>query len=215
MKLKLPLFFILVCGAMHGGFEAELAQASPPHLVIVEELDQRAIHNLYNNSEFETVIDVLERFRKNNPQCSFSDSVFLAKHLAVVYAANSATREKGRFYMMQLLELVPSAKLVDMFVSEDIDRIFERAREEFFAKQHGFGLDSLTIRVPEHTDSSRRSLADNDFHSSRKPTWNRPKTWIIGGLAAATVGTAAYLYFYHPKRSEDVPELVIPKGNEK
>ena len=63
----------------------------------------------------------------------------IAKHLAGVYSAHPATREKGRYYMHRLLELVPSAKLVDMYVSEEIDRIFDKVREEFLARQRSFG----------------------------------------------------------------------------
>lgn len=209
------LLLLLTLGATYGGLETRTAFAESSHPVIREELDQRVIHNLYSNSEFETVIDVLERFQKNNPNCSFSDSVFLAKHLAVIYCANSATRERGRFYMIRLLELVPNANLVDMFVSEEIDKIFEKARKEVFAKQHGFGLDSLTISISENSGSSKQVPVDTESHSHKTLGWNRPRTWVIGGLATAMLGTVAYLYFYYPKSSGEVPELVIPKGSGK
>ena len=40
-----------------------------------------------------------------------------AKHLAVVYTANPQTREKGKYFMRRLPALLPTAKLVDMYVS--------------------------------------------------------------------------------------------------
>jgi hypothetical protein len=183
--------------------------------VIMEELNQKGIHNLYQNGDFEPVIDVLENFQKRIPEYSFSDSVFIAKHLAVVYTANPETREKGRYYMMRLLELLPSAKLVDMFVSEEIDRIFEKVREEHVAKLHGFGLDSLTVPIQDHQDAKGKTLGVNDSISSQMTSWNRPRTWIIGGVVGVTLGTAAFLYFQHPRRSEEIPELIVPQKEEK
>jgi hypothetical protein len=55
---------------------------------------------------------------------SLEDSIFIVKHLTVVYMANPATREKGKGYVFRLLELMPSVKIVDMFVSDEIDGIF-------------------------------------------------------------------------------------------
>ncbi len=112
-------------------------------------LDQVRIHDLYNNGDFEPVITVLESFTRTHPSFSNSDSVFIAKHLAVVYSANPDTREKGKYYMFRLLELVPSAKLVDMFVSEEVDRIFDKVREEFLTRQHAFGVDTSRIDLPD------------------------------------------------------------------
>src|SRR4051812_39482680 len=92
----------------------------------MDTLDQKKIHNDYNDGNFETVTNSLEGFMRRNKTFSHGDSVFIAKHLAVVYSANPATREKGKYYMNRLLELLPSAKLVDMYVSDEIDRIFEK-----------------------------------------------------------------------------------------
>ncbi len=64
-----------------------------------ETLNQAKVHDLYNSGDFEPVIAVLEGFIQRNKTYSHSDSVFIAKHLAVVYSANPATREKGKYYI--------------------------------------------------------------------------------------------------------------------
>ena len=108
-------------------------------------LNQKDIHAAYNEGDFDKVTALIDGFNKSNKTYSRADSIFIAKHLAVVYSANPQTREKGRYFMYRLLEMMPSAELVDMFVSDEIDRIFDKVRKEFIARQKGFGVDSTQI----------------------------------------------------------------------
>lgn len=208
MKYSLIILSLALCVPFFSwaGGGASPTYTSRP--VLTEELNQKGIHELYNNGDFEKVIDVLERFQKNNPDCSFSDSVFIAKHLAVVYSAAPETREKGRYYMMRLLELVPTAKLVDMFVSEEVDRIFEKVREEFLAKRHGFGLDSLTIVVPPGSSNSNSSsgLKNPEQHESGKM-----KYWIAGGAAFLTLGATAFTLWVLEEPKGKPREIFVPR----
>jgi hypothetical protein len=178
-----------------------------------ESLDQKRIHDLYNNGDFDPVISLLEGFKNRNTRYSISDSVFIAKHLAVVYSANPATREKGRYYMMRLLELLPSAKLVDMYVSEEVDRIFDKVREEFLARQRGFGLDSSSIVLP-HRPKGQNDTGDYGHEGAPKSQkgWNRPRNWVIGGLTMAAVGAIAYIILENPNEKSPTREVVIPKN---
>jgi hypothetical protein len=111
------------------------ASAAAPALV----LDQARIHSNYNNGDFDSVIHDLENYFAGAPAMTHDDSVFVCKHLAVVYSAMPETRERGKFFMYRLLELMPYAQLVDMFVSEEINRIFERVRAEFYVRQKALG----------------------------------------------------------------------------
>src|SRR5258706_13380272 len=77
------------------------------------ELDQKKVHGVYSEGDFDLVVSMIDVFTRSNPTCSKSDSVFIAKHLAVIYTANPATREMGKNYMFKLLDLLPSAKIVD------------------------------------------------------------------------------------------------------
>jgi hypothetical protein len=93
-------------------------------------LDLEKIHAQYRNGDFDKVIKDLDGFLKSGRKCPRSDSLFLEKHLAVVYAANPATRELGRYHMHKLLDLSPSAEILDMFVGEEVDNVFEKVRKE-------------------------------------------------------------------------------------
>ncbi len=54
----------------------------------IVQLNQEKIHWEYSEGNFETVAQLLETFLKSKNFCSQADSVFLNKHLGVVYAAN-------------------------------------------------------------------------------------------------------------------------------
>ena len=196
-----PLLFavlIATVSAASAAAPASHAQASPV-------LDQKRIHRDYNEGNFESVIADIEAFQKSHASYPVSDSVFIAKHLAVVYSANPDTREKGKYYMFRLLEMMPSAKLVDMYVSDEIDRIFEKVRDEYVTRQKGFGVDTLAslpqrapvndrkaqaaepTPTPAPAAATRASNGEDSRHSHKA-------IWIASGVAAATVGLAA-VYF--------------------
>ena len=165
-------------------------------------LDQKRIHREYNEGDFESVTAELETFQKAHSRYPVGDSIFIAKHLAVVYSASPNTREKGKYYMFRLLELLPSAKLIDMYVSDEIDRIFDKVREEFVNRQKGFGAEgaaqALPARAPVNVQKPQTSPPPaKAANTGRRPEEGRSGgkiAWIAGGVAAATVGLAA-VYF--------------------
>lgn len=152
-------------------------------------LDQKRIHSEYNEGNFDGVISVLEKFMERNKTYSLDDSVFIAKHLAVVYSANPETREKGKYYMYRLLALLPSAKLIDMYVSDEIERIFDKVREEYLARQQSFGLDSSQASAPARP--------------ARAPRSSKPFYLAAGGTALVAVGVTSYFMFADsPRKTE-------------
>lgn len=121
-------------------------------------LDQRLIHGYYNDGEFDRVISVLTDYGKGC-QCTRQDSVFAEKHLAVVYAANPSTRELGRYHMFLMLDLAPGTDLLDMFVGEEVDAVFEKVRKEH------------TVRAVAKKPDAKRPVA-SAFLASR---WAAPR----------------------------------------
>lgn len=112
-------------------------------------LDYQAVLAHYDNGDFDRVAQNLETFIARHPAHSHDDSVFVAKHLAVVYSSNEATAEKGRQYMYRLVDLLPSSRLVDMYVKDERSRIFRKVREQFMARQHAMGVDTAGIVLPD------------------------------------------------------------------
>lgn len=184
------------------------------------ELRQQAIHIAYNEGDFDKVMAEIEAFTKANKTYSRTDSIFIAKHLAVVYTANPNTREKGKYYMYRLLEMVPSAELVDMFVSDEIDRIFDKVRKEFLARQSGFGVDSTQMSIPAKPAGREETAVAAAQPSPAQPTTEaRPAStgtpfykkkgfWMMTGAGVAA--TAAVVTFVHSQEEGSGKSIVIP-----
>lgn len=178
-------------------------------------LDQKAIHEKYNDGDFDAVILAIEKFRQGHASYSRTDSTFIAKHLAVVYSANPATREKGKYYMYQLLEMLPSAKLVDMYVSDEIDRIFEKVREEFVARQQSFGVDSTQMNIPHKAPVTptlgQVARREPEQTSQSKATGSKSHTtyWMAGAAAGiAAAGVIVYFVLSTPDNHKSTVYVV-------
>jgi hypothetical protein len=174
-------------------------------------LNQVQVHTAYNEGNFDYVIATLESFIKSNKTYGQEDSVFIAKHLAVVYSANPATREKGRYYMNRLLELVPSAKLVDMYVSEEIDRIFDKVREEFLTRQRSFGISQAPETLPARPQSTPQPAAP--AAPTREPRKKgKGMIWFAGGVGVAVVaGGVAYYALHEGDAKAEDKVYAVPK----
>ena len=172
-----------------------------PAIAIAASIDQEAIHHAYTEGDFDAVLKLTGPFTNGNGSFSRSDSVFVFKHLAVVYTANPKTREKGKYYMYRMLEMLPSAELVDMFVSDEVDRIFDKVRKEFKMRQKNFGVDTALISLPEKAPAAGLSAAAATPAPGTGPADAKPKRkgvdpmwyWVAGGAVAAGAGLAAVL----------------------
>jgi hypothetical protein len=226
IKSTLVFFLAAAAFASQAPAKPETASAAP-----ASTLDQKAVHNAYNEGDFEKVTNLIDAYNKANKTYSRADSIFIAKHLAVVYSANPQTREKGKYYMYRLLEMLPSAELVDMFVSDEIDRIFEKVRKEFVARQKGFGVDSTQISTPEKASTGSAANAERASaqpaadpsgpsheyleasHSGNGSFWKRNGMWVAGGVGLAVAATVAYFV----ATSDDAPApktITIPNESQ-
>ncbi len=158
-------------------------------------LDQKKIHQAYTEGDFDRVIASIDSFTQANTTFSQSDSVFIAKHLAVIYTANPRTREKGKNYMFRLLSLLPSAKIVDMFVSDEIDHIFQRVREEYVIRQETLGQAEPTKTESNQFAANKLKMtAPNESVAKPKKGFSQTLYWVAGGVTLAAIGgTAIYL----------------------
>ncbi len=112
-------------------------------------LDRKFIEENYYNGDFDPCLEALEHYRKSNPGMTRDDTIFVYKHLSVMYAAQAETRHKAESYMYQLLKVLPSAELLDMYISSEIQALFERVRRDYEKRKE------LLARKASH-DSERR-----------------------------------------------------------
>lgn len=155
-------------------------------------LDTAAIRHSYMEGEFDQAIDDIEIALKRGGPFSHQDSVFMFKHLGVMHAAKYETREKGRYYMMQLLTVEPTARILDMYASEMIYMIFKNIQAEFEANRPRPQLVDITdtIRTPP---------------AGKPPEKKRSRAWIgwTAGAVAATGGVALTLHLLSEPDSKD------------
>ncbi len=163
------------------------------------------VHEAYSNGDFEVVLTRIEAYQKRHRSLSLSDSIFIAKHLAVVYASNPQTREKGRYYMFRMLEMNPSADLVDMFISQDLDETFEKVRKEFLVRQNRSQGVKTIHAPPPKPEKGERTIPLPVAKAAPKPS-SKTWLWVAGGAAvAAGAVTAYYLTLDHPSEGKNIP----------
>lgn len=191
-------------------------------------LDKQAVHARYNGGDFEDVIAALEAFVKSHQTCSREDSTFVAKHLGVVYAANAATREKGRYYLLRLLETDSSADLADMYVGDIVQGVFDKVRAEFIAQRAEAAKEARApvaiaqpapVTKPMPVDVARAEPAPIAPRPARAvPAKEEPRLhakshaglWVAAGAGLLTLGAAGATAYYIFERDRGPTEKDYP-----
>lgn len=151
-------------------------------------IDTSHVRKLYQNGDFEPAIAILEEALRSRQAPEHRDSVFIYKHLGVMYAANEHTRERGKYFMMQLLTIEPTARIMDMYASDMIYMIFRNIQEEF-TMNHGMPSTKNPSPSPGPDSPSNRNAPGS---TPAKP--GRGKTYAWVGAAAVAVGAGVTLY---------------------
>jgi hypothetical protein len=173
---------------------AKPAAKIAPKAVAKPAIDTARIHAGYLDGDFDQAIRTLETALKGRKPLSHADSVFAFKHLGVMYAATPATREKGRFYMLQLISIEPTARILDMYASDMIYLIFRNVQEEYENKHAKVAAAApLVDTTPPAADLSDSTPASVPAAAPVKPARNRTLYWVAGG-AAITAGAAGLLF---------------------
>jgi hypothetical protein len=154
---------------------------SQPGLLEDGSIDKKLVRDYYFEGDFDEVKKTLEAFRKNNPDAAVHDLAFVYKYLGVVYAADQETRQKAESYLFQMLKLMPKIDLADMYVSEQVEDIFQKVK-----KRH----------QEMHPDQQADSSPDKD--ASQKETQDSPTSkrwiwWTAGGVGVAAMVTGFLL----------------------
>lgn len=211
--LPLGVATLFFCPAAAGANPKEPLSPAP------RVLDKAGVHALYLHGDFKAVIAVIDSFTTGGKPYPRADSIFIAKHLASVYAANPATQELGREYMYTLLALLPVAMILDMYVNDEIDHIFGNVQKEYVERQQSSGKAQ-----PSELESSRyaidklaRTDADADAAApeplvqgdAAKPLHSKGPSpaffWVAGGMTIAAVAG----YYILQSQSEPKPQTTI------
>lgn len=157
-------------------------------------LDTARIHALYLDGDFDQAIRMLETPLRGRKPMTHADSVFAFKHLGVMYAATPATREKGRYYMLQLISIEPTARILDMYASDMIYLIFRNVQEEYENKHGKTAAAAPVDSAPAPVAAVPKDTLPAPVPAARPaPSRDRTLYWVAGG-AAITAGAAGLLF---------------------
>lgn len=162
-------------------------------------IDTAAVRRYYMDGDFEPAIDLLETAMRYKTGFSREDTIFIFKHLGVMYVANYETREKGKRYMRRLLEVEPTARILDMYASDMIYMIFKNIKDEFDASMQG-RLRPYSV-AGNGQGTPRRD--QQEASGSAKKKSSSAYLWL-GATAALITAAGAATYYYF----SDAPEIV-------
>lgn len=179
-RLLTPVIAALFCA-----FAAPTRASAAKPALVYKNPTLNVLHGLYRDGEFDSLLQAMKAYPDRHPKMNFEDSLFLAKHYAVIFAATPATYERSRYYMRQMLEIDPHSDFVGMFATENVDRLFENVRKEYFLTH---------IFSPKPDDDSLK--VDKQHRSSSQLWW-----WASG--AALIAGGAITLWVINTSNKID------------
>lgn len=163
-------------------------------------LDKEAISQAYFEGDFDRVRFPLEVYRERFPaSATREDSIFVYKYLSVIYAADSTTQHKAEYYMVQLIRLVPTIELVDLYISDNIHAIFKNVKKNYLEQQQ---------YLREH-DAFGRPLKDSTAMARPSRKWIG---WTLGGVGTAVLATGAYFLWKEDGKPAQ-ERVVLPTGS--
>jgi hypothetical protein len=164
--------------------------------------DSAKVRRNYLDGDFDEAIEILETAIREKRQMNHADSVFYCKHLGVMYAAKYETREKGKYYMHQLLLVEPTARILDMYASDMIYMIFKNIQDEF---------DATSVRLGRAEKNWKNNQSDSMPIAKTPPPKTDPKpseshtlAWVGAGTAVVAAGVVAYLIFSDSPETRNV-----------
>ena len=111
---------------------------------------------------------------------------------------NCGSRNVG--YMVQLLKLMPTIELVDMYISDNIESIFKDVQEKFLKQQQYIrNHDELgQVRKDSTADTLKRPSKGAAVSASRSKPWF---WWTVGGVGLAAAITGSYFILHDASQS--------------
>ncbi len=157
-------------------------------------LDKTAISHAYFEGEFARILPPLEVVRQSFPgQAKKEDSIFVYKYLSVIYAADPKTKLKAESYMVQLIKLMPTIELVDLYISDNIEAIFKNVKQSYVQQQAYVGSHDEYGRDKNPASTGGVKVAPR----SKKWLW-----WTLGGVGTAAIATTAYFVLHEEPGSQ-------------
>lgn len=181
------------------GAWADPAAAAPPASAAapaVAPLPREHITMVYRNGDLDSVVFYVKQGRNRPVFMDRSDSLTAFRYLGVIYAADDAMRERGRYYFNQLLLLNPHATVTDLLPGEKARAVFKEVREEFFELHPELAAAAAAAPAPAPAPVS---TGDREKPAVAKSHHGHAWWWVAGGVAVAGAATAAAVIMLEPE----------------
>jgi hypothetical protein len=209
-------------------FVAQGAATKPVQTEIVQakaaKLDTAAAHAIYTDGDFDEVIAKLEPYLTQKLPMSRAESLFVFKHLGVIFSKDAASREKGKYCFRKLFDLNPEAQILDMYATDDIYAVFRLVRDEWALSHPEYAAANATAST-NSTAAANPSISSTSApigsrpagrderaattHSGSKDQW---KMWsIAGGAALVTAGVATWFLVSQPDEKTKTTFVIDPQ----
>jgi hypothetical protein len=174
-------------------------------------LDTVAIRKLYLDGDFDQAVEIMETGLKEKRAFNHYDSVFIFKHLGVMYAAKYDTREKGKYFMHQLLTVEPTARILDMYASDMIYMIFKNIQDEYEETRGRYNhAETLVKGNGQSIPPKNQTGSDKEEKTAKSSNGNKTLYWVGASTVAVAAGVTAYLLL--AGNTEDVETVhTLPK----
>ncbi len=168
-------------------------------------LNLKTIKSNYQEGDFDKVKIALEPHMKNGgAQLSPEEKIFTYKYLGVVYAADSSTIPLAKNAFYQLIKLSPNIEIVDLYVSDKIQSLFNEVKHQFqseadYAQKYDeYGKPINNSKKP----NSVPKKGDDNHNSNTEQKLNRTGVyWTAGVIGAAVVAGGAWWIMSSTKAS--------------
>ncbi len=164
-------------------------------------LPREKILQAYKGGDLDSVLVYIKNGRAKPIFRDREDSLLAFKCLGVIYAADPARREKGRYFFNLLLWMDPRATITDLYPGESVRQVFREVREEYLELHPQAAQPEAAnseIKPPPAQDTAGvapkavSARASVEPHKSSHIWW-----WVAGGtVATAVAGTAVYFLIY-------------------
>lgn len=186
---------------------APAAKPAPAKSAKAAPMDTIKLHEQYLEGDFDQAIRTLEVQLKTQKPMSHAESVFVFKHLGVMYAAQKSTQDKGKHYMHMLIAIEPTAKILDMYASDMIHLIFRNVQEEFEVKRARLAPAPDTVAAAPAPDPDPVPAAPA---AETKSSGSKKTIFLAAAGAAVAVGALTAFFIL----SEDEPKTRTITVNE-
>jgi hypothetical protein len=175
-------------------------------------IDTTAIHKVYLDGDFEEAIDMIESAMRRTRNFTHAESIFIFKHLGVMYTAKYETRELGKKYMMQLLHVEPGARIMDMYASDMIYMIFKNIRDEFELSRAKLERAEIQLNGGNVAAGGSDSGRSGNSTSKASASKERSHAWVgwTAGVLAAAGGVALLVALNSGDEEPKTEENIVP-----